>query len=488
MVAAIPNFALIIFDRNMRYLSAQGQALNDSGFDADNMLGKTIDEVLPEESVAALKPIYQKTLDGQSTTFERFSNGVYYEAQFLPVSQNPGTIDHGMIVIFDITKQKQQIQRAEESLNLKSTFFANISHEIRTPVNGILGMASLALDKIGEGAGYSEVQTIHQCSLSLLEIINDSLDLEKIAMNQVQPSQVPFDLRKIAQESIDLYKPSAKPGVKINMALDSATPQTMTGDPYKVKKVLNNLISNAVKFTEEGKIDLTITIKHRDQHKTIVGFSVTDSGIGIPAENQLSIFDPFSQVDPSTTRTQGGTGMGLYVCKGMVEAMGSNLHLKSAKGHGSCFSFELTFRDPEIESRPLPSKAPTLSPSKPLKILIAEDSNINQEVLLGFLKRLNLTAEVVDNGQKAVEEVQKNSYDIIFMDIHMPVMDGIDATKKIVELKGKDRPKIVAVTASTDHKNQERCLKAGMDGFIKKPIRRKELKDVIQELFQQMAA
>jgi PAS domain S-box-containing protein len=385
-------------------------------------------------------------------------------------------------------------KQALQSNMVKSQFLANMSHEIRTPMNGIIGFLSLI-----ESGSYNNIEEMKQfansartSAESLLDIINDILDLSKIESGKMSLEKIDFSLDDIIEESISILSPKIRDkGLKAEKEIETHTPLYLKGDPKRIRQIFINLLSNAVKFTEKGSIKVYVTSKEIDTNTFEIFASVQDTGIGIPSDRLDLLFKPFSQLDGSYTRKYGGTGLGLAICKEFINLMGGDIGVDSTKNVGSKFYFTMQLEQGDKEkvvspdtlvSSGLKEKAnKEISENKTqltkesrgtFKILLAEDNFINQKVALRIMSEAGYKADAVMNGIQAVKAVEENRYDVILMDVQMPEMDGMTATRKIRELNSENRNvPIIAITAHALMGDKEKCLEAGMDDYLSKPIR-----------------
>jgi signal transduction histidine kinase len=371
-------------------------------------------------------------------------------------------------------------ERADAANRAKSEFLANMSHEIRTPMTGILGVSEL-LAKTGLEDKAREYVTIIQSSAqSLLGIVDDILDFSKIEAGHLRLEEVDFSVQDLAQAVLELLQPRATAkGIGLDLRCAPDLPEVLRGDPLRLRQVLLNLIANAVKFTEQGAVEVEIARLKTGMRLVLLRFTVRDSGIGMDAETLEALFEPFSQGDASTTRRYGGTGLGLAISQRIVERMGGHIKVDSAPGEGSTFSFDLPMlvsRDARPATRPGtgPIELP-LAGGRAARILVAEDNPVNRLVIGEQLGALGHEATLTENGREALEALAAGRYDLLLMDCQMPELDGYETTRRIRQGESGGRLPIVALTAHAMEGDREKCLAAGMDDYLAKPFTEKEL-------------
>jgi len=380
---------------------------------------------------------------------------------------------------------------AEKSAQAKSTFLATMSHEIRTPMNGVIGMTSL----LGETSLTTEqadyVNVIRTSGESLLNVINDVLDFSKIESGHMQLEEKSFGLRKCVADVIDLFANKAKTqGITLLCEIDQALPERLIGDASRLRQVLINLVNNAIKFTPQGKVRLQVTQLSASEKEVSLRFEISDTGIGIPAEKQSQLFKAFSQVDSSDTRRYEGTGLGLVISERLVNLMKGTIRVKSKVNEGSAFYFQITLAictetvvvtQPECDEQQKPGELlkENFALKYPLQILIAEDNPINLKLATIVLNKLGYQPDMAYDGKEALQKSLSKNYDLILMDIMMPVMNGLEATR-VIRSTFDVQPKIVAMTANAMPEDRNKCIVAGMDDYLSKPIELKLLVEVLR--------
>ncbi|MEM8913331.1 MAG: PAS domain-containing protein [Planctomycetota bacterium] len=420
--------------------------------------------------------------------------------------------DHQIIGTFgisrDITELKKSeaalreaVRRADAANRAKSEFLANMSHEIRTPINAMVGMSELLGQTELSEVQRDYVHVIQESSASLLRLINDILDFSKIEAQRLELESVAFSIRRVVDNAFASLRWKAnEKALELNSRIDDAIPDRVIGDPGRLQQVLVNLAGNAIKFTDHGQVAIEIRSSRREEQtdsvtdQVDITFAVVDTGIGIPASQQDAILQPFTQADASTTRRFGGTGLGLSISRQLVELMGGELSLASQVGVGTTFQFDLRLPvappslDVDLDDDPeedLGAHRDVNSdrPARSLRVLVAEDGLTNQQVIAGLLRSLGHQCTLASDGRETVSRWKTGGFDLILMDMHMPVMDGLEATRAIRAEEDPTRPRIpiVALTAAATQEDATECRAAGMDDYLTKPVLRRHLQRALSK-------
>jgi PAS domain S-box-containing protein len=458
--------------------------------------GRRPDEVLPPDVAAACIGHYRRCVAARETVqFEiaaDLAGGLRtWDTVLVPLFGADGRVVRLLGTARDVTEHHRLVaslaeakEQAEAGGRAKSDFLAAMSHEIRTPMNGIIGYATFLEDLATTDDQRHYARQLRQASRSLLAIINDVLDFSKIEAGKVSIESAPFDLREAVEQVVALVLPDAR-AKSLNLHLDLAPdmPRHVTGDSVRLRQILLNLLSNAVKFTPQGGVSLSVLVLGTSADTATLNFIVADSGIGIAQDKQALLFEKFSQVDRTVARQYGGTGLGLAISKRLIEAMGGSIGFHSVAGVGSTFFATLTLPVPDAAAVAGASAgvAHTVAAPRRGRILLAEDLPMNQELIGTMLRKAGHAVDLADDGGQAVEAVRRRCYDLVLMDLQMPVMDGLLATKAIRGLPGEAAAvPIVALTATVLPEEIERCRAAGMDAHLAKPVEREALLGTVQ--------
>ncbi|MEK4357628.1 PAS domain S-box protein [Paenibacillus sp. FSL M7-1455] len=485
--------AIISLDLNGNILNANTRAEQMTGCPVSEMAGKSIARFIGEYN---LRRVLREALNNPTVEQEiktiRHKDGHLVEVitTIAPIIINNKNVGF-YIIAKDFTEQRQLIiakELAENTNKAKSEFLAMMSHEIRTPMNGVIGMTDLletTTELDDEQKEYIEI--IRKSGETLLSIINDILDFSKIEAGMTELQEDALDVKQCIQETLDVLsaKASAKQ-LEMTFAVDDDIPDLLYGDSKRLKQVLMNLVGNAVKFTLHGGISVSARKLYQEGDLIDLEFKVSDTGIGIPDNKLEAIFEPFSQVDNFMTRNYEGTGLGLAISKKLVNVMGGNIWVKKKEGPGTTFVFTVLLKKYHQPPKPNACDDQLESLPDPLQILIAEDNEINQIVLRKILEKQGHAVTVVTNGHDVLRAVEQASYDIVFMDVQMPGLNGLEATRKLRATVPKDQcPMIVAVTANALKDDREICLAAGMDDYISKPIKSKPVLAVLEHVLRE---
>lgn len=380
------------------------------------------------------------------------------------------------------TEMQLALARAEASTRAKGEFLAMMSHEIRTPMNGILGTAQLLELTQLTAEQRSFVGIIRSSGDALLVLINDILDFSKIEAGKLELEDRSFQLETTLVRTAELYRPVAeRKGLALKVQLAPDLPAHVSGDRTRLRQVVSNLLANAIKFTDQGHVELLARLARSDEQGIRIEIAVRDTGIGIPQARRERLFQVFSQVDSSTTRKYGGTGLGLAICERLCKAMGGGIRVDSTPGQGSAFVFDvlLGHGDGTLDTVPGHLPAAPATERQSLRVLVVDDDQINRTMAVAMLEKLGIRGESAKDGVDAVEKVAAKDYDIVLMDMQMPDMDGVEATQVIRSLPLPHQPYIIALTANAFASDRERCLQAGMNDFLAKPFRMDALRTLL---------
>lgn len=469
------------------------------GLQPEEVIGRVRSELFPSHISDKQKLGLQKAFEN-GEAFRNFNDKtsicgreVWLDTQIVPLKNTFGVVTAVMGVSRDITelKNSEEILRkakeaAEAATRAKSEFLAIMSHEIRTPMNAVIGMTGLLLDEDLTIMQKEYLETIRTSGNALLSIINNILDFSKIEAGVTDLECQPFELHKCVEASLDLVTADAiKKDLRMRCDIKDSTPAVILGDPTRLSQILVNLLSNAVKFTEKGEISVSVSGTRLEGENYEIHFAVSDTGIGIPKEKMGRLFQSFSQIDSSTTRRYGGTGLGLAISKKLVDMMLGTIWAESEACLGTTFHFTIKVEKTVLEPIDIGKPDSKLEVSLTgkldcnLSILLAEDNLVNQMVTQRMLNKLGCRADVACNGIEVLRALERQQYDIIIMDVLMPEMDGLEATREIRRRWSDRGPRIVAMTASVLKGDREMCLAAGMDGYISKPTKLVELRSAL---------
>lgn len=509
LLATIP--ALVYFkDLELNYVLVNRAFEEFTGFLMADIKGKKIRDILPEYNSSE----YSKTEENViltgipnyniEETFHINNREFWLSTNIAPYRDIHGHILGLVGVSYDITQRKsfeselfKAKELAEAGTQAKSDFLANISHELRTPLNGIIGMADILMNTQLNLEQINTLDSLQSSANSLLNLVNDVLDFSKIEAGKLDFEMVRFDIKKTLGEIRDIiaFRADDK-ALDFKIIIDDSIPDRLLGDPHRLKQVILNLATNAIKFTSKGFVCISLEIIENRKDDIILKFAVKDSGIGISPANQKLLFKAFSQVDASTTRKFGGTGLGLSISKLLVEMMGGKIGLESKLNEGSLFWFTAIFRkiivSNNIEYSIDNDREKLLSKlEKDLYVLLVEDNKVNQKIAIHNLTKIGYRIDLAENGNQAVTKYMRGSHDLILMDIQMPYLNGFQAATKIRQIEkyrnskygSQKRIPIIALTANAMKGDKDACLLAGMDGYLSKPFKPQELIETLTSTF-----
>ena len=400
-------------------------------------------------------------------------------------------LSHSVVSLLELKKQQQQLmhemKKAEEAVKAKADFLSTMSHEIRTPLNGITGIVHLLLEEDPQPHQIDYLKTLKFSTNNLMSIVNDILDFSKIEARCISFENIPYNLTELLSEIKNANQLKAQDKqIRLKLKHDDDAPEIVMGDPVRLSQVLNNLVSNAIKFTHKGEVVIDLQLEELTAHQASISFSIKDTGIGIPDDKQELLFQQFSQVDSSITRKFGGTGLGLAISKRLLELQGSAIKLVSEENKGSEFSFVMNFALPEKESEKISVKKAihheVFESLNGASILLVEDNEVNALIAKRIMKNWDVQITHALNGAQAIALAQSQSFDIVLMDLQMPIMDGYEATRSIraAGYSRRDLP-IIALTASAMANEKDQAFEVGMNDFISKPFNPTELYSKIEK-------
>ncbi len=504
LYALVQNTAEAIFsvdalDR-ITVINHRFQQLISARLGRELIAGEEFGAALPTTARIQWKERLQKVLLGQTINYREISASIdgeqVYEILLYPVINDQQLVTGASYYSRNITDRIQQEEelriakeKAEKATLAKSEFLAVMSHEIRTPLNGLIGISEL-LNSTSLSVQQKEfVDIIRLSGESLLQVISDILDFSKIEADRMQLESAPFELKSVVTETLSILSGKAlEKNLKLEYIADLDLPSTVIGDKARLRQILMNLVGNALKFTEQGGISVSIKIKQEFKNILELQFEVKDTGAGIPPNQADKLFDAFTQVDPSTYRKYGGTGLGLTICKTLVTLMGGQIWVESLQDKGSTFFFTIKVERSENEVIEVKAAPRILFPAEKMaeeyaaSILLAEDNDINRLLASKLFGRLGYSIEAVSNGLEALNAVKRKRYDIVFMDVQMPEMDGLEATRAIREqIPSGHQPVIIAMTAFATSEDRDMCLDAGMDDYVPKPITLEDLERMLRK-------
>jgi len=480
LASSIPGINMYLFDRNMRFIIAEGSEMKNHGFTQGDFEGKTLEEVMAPKSLSLLHPLYKAALSGREISTEIRFNDQDFIIWLIPLKNDDDEVYGGMAITQNITQEKLDEKKlriakeqAEEANRTKSQFLANVSHEIRTPLNAIVGFSE-QLSKTELKAKQKEfVDIIEKSSEHLLTLVNEILVLSKIEAGEMHFYEVPFRVSSVLKEVHMALKIKAnEKGLKFTCKKEPDLDKILIGDHFRLKQMLINLINNAIKFTKKGFVRVEGSMEEETDKQAIIKLTVSDSGVGIPVEKQQSIFDQFRQADSTITKKYGGTGLGLSITKRITELLNGTIELDSEAGRGTTFTLKIPYEKGGENDRVEEESGFTQSNIlENTEVLIVDDDSIN--CLLGktILEEAGCIVDVAKNGREAIDKLAGNNYSFVLLDIHMPDVSGIDVANYIRKELQDQKTKIIAVTASFLKTGAGKYKQVGIDDYIIKPYK-----------------
>lgn len=493
--ATCKNLPIVVYTTDVNNICTLGDGKDEimlGDMHPYELTGKSIYEIFPEKQ--SIITVHESALKGYHGSYEWYINDIAIQVFVRPYIENDGTITGTIAVGIDVSDsrrfEKQLIdsrQKAERALRVKSEFLNVMSHEIRTPLNAIIGISHLLLEEKPNQSQLENLEILKYSAENLLSLINDVLDYGKLESGKVKLDLRPVRIKQLVDSSIKALELKAREkGLLLKCIYDQDIPEGIITDSTRLNQVINNLVSNAVKFTDKGYVTLRLLYKNMPANKVSIRFLVEDTGIGIDSDKLESIFEEFIQADEKINHTYGGSGLGLSISKFLVEFMGGKLSVNSTKGKGSVFQFELIFDKVDLakaeEVPPIDINDPLTNLSQ-VRVLLVDDNRVNRKIAARFLNKWKMEVFEAADGMEAFEMVKTDVFDVILMDLQMPIMDGYDSARAIIEWNkkhGKFVP-IIAVTAETMDDVREEVNEIGMVNMVSKPFKPDELFKVISE-------
>ena len=480
----VPGISLFLFDHELRFIISRGDEMKNIGFTSEDFEGKTLYDIHDEKIRNTWIPLFESALSNKKMSVEyEYSSNVYHMS-VLPVLNNRNEAYMGIAINQNITERKHTIQRlrkyakeAEKAKLATIDFLANISHEIRTPLSAVIGFTEQLKRTSLDSKQKEYINIIDESSEHLMALIDDILALSRIESGEIHLNLIPFKIIHTIEHLYNSFSYKTKEkSLGFTYFLDEKLDKVLIGDPLRLRQILMNLLNNAIKFTDKGYIELRCLLEEETASEVKVKFEITDTGIGISHANQKKIFRPFAQADNIIPRKYGGTGLGLTICKNLVEMQNGRLSVISREGTGTTFYFVLAYRKGKATQRLSTGQEITDNETlKNIKILLADDDNFSRLLGITILSKFNCSFDVAKDGYEAKAKLDTSKYDIILLDMHMSGMNGIQVAKFVRDVKHDESCKIIAVTASVMNREIVDYYNAGINDFLIKPFRETDL-------------
>jgi len=501
LVARHANDSVIVSGADRRILWVNDAFTRTTGFSRAEAVGRSPADLLNgggtdleaaarlEGALRAGRPFRTEILN-----YTKAGKPIWVDTNLVPVLDSGGRVDTVIAIERNVTETReamrmleQATEAAERGARAKATFLANVSHEIRTPMNGIIGISDLLSETALDAVQTEYVDTVRTSAEALLTIVNDVLDVSKLEAEKLRIEAEPFSLLTCIRSAVELLRGQARDkGLYLDVVQETAVPDTLLGDDGRIRQVLLNLIGNAVKFTDTGGVRVEFST-HSVGDRTQLDLRVRDTGTGISEDRQEAVFDQFEQAEPGTARQFGGTGLGLSISRQLARAMDGDLTLEPTGPPGSCFYLSLKLRTAAADAAASAATVATQMPLARISVVLADDNEINCKLVEAYLKDEDIALHIARNGREAVDLVAADPPDLVLMDMSMPELDGLQATRMIRDMP-IPQPAIIALTANAFPSDRARCFDAGMNGFLSKPLRRAKLLGTMSEVMAQVAA
>jgi len=476
----IPDINLFLFDEDCRFILAEGNEMRNNGFSREYFEDKTIGELPNIEIRDIWIPLFKRALEGEEISTEYMTGSYYYLIWVLPIKNDKDEVYSGMAITQNITEEKITARQLEESKEeaekanmAKSEFLARVSHEIRTPLNAVLGFTEQLLQTKLTKQQEDYLKIIDKSSEHLLSLINDILVLSKIEARQIRFDAHPFKIANTVEYVFNALMVKAnEKKIRFSYDIDEAMDMVLLGDSFRLRQILINLLNNAIKFTNRGYVELKCFLQDETKKQVTVRFDIIDTGIGISSKNLIKIFEEFKQADSGITMKYGGTGLGLTICKNLIEMQNGSLKVSSKENMGSTFTFTLPYKKgKQSDLVPTSMGEEDSDKLKGKNALLVDDDSVNRLLAKTILEKFQCVVDIANNGSEAIEKLTEKKFDIMVLDIHMPDISGIDVARFLREKKKDASTKIIAVTAAAMKDDIQQYFEVGIDDFLIKPFK-----------------